>query len=221
MHSQNSLVEYYRARAAEYEKVYAKPERQTDLRALYDLVPAYFAGRRVLEIACGSGYWTRVLGARAASIVALDLAPEMLAIARAQQSTSGAAQFSIGDAFDLAAVPGVVDAAFAGFWWSHVPREDLPRFLSGLNQRLPANSPVLLLDNRYVEGSNWPITRTDTAGNTYQRRRLENQTEHEVLKNFPTRLEVRRAIEASGGSSPTITDLAYYWYASYLTPSSG
>ena len=221
MHSQNSLVEYYRARAAEYEKVYAKPERQTDLRALYDLIPAYFAGRRVLEIACGSGYWTRVLGARAASIVALDLAPEMLAIARAQQSTSGAAQFSIGDAFDLAAVPGVVDAAFAGFWWSHVPREDLPRFLSGLNQRLPANSPVLLLDNRYVEGSNWPITRTDTAGNTYQRRRLENQTEHEVLKNFPTRLEVRRAIEASGGSSPTITDLAYYWYASYLTPSSG
>lgn len=50
------LLEYYRRRAAEYEKVYDKPERQADLRRLRAVVPAYFSQRRVLEVACGTGY---------------------------------------------------------------------------------------------------------------------------------------------------------------------
>lgn len=50
------LAGYYAARAAEYERIYDKPERQAELQRLRALIPAYLAGRSVLEIACGTGY---------------------------------------------------------------------------------------------------------------------------------------------------------------------
>ena len=40
-----ALQTYYARRAAEYERVYAKPERQADLRAIEEWLPAQFSGR--------------------------------------------------------------------------------------------------------------------------------------------------------------------------------
>jgi demethylmenaquinone methyltransferase/2-methoxy-6-polyprenyl-1,4-benzoquinol methylase len=216
----DALVEYYRARAAEYEHVYEKPERQADLRRLHETVPAFLAGRRVLEVACGTGYWTRLIAPRARAVIALDLAPEVLELARARQrEVAGTVDFRLGDAFALDAVDGDVDAAFAGFWWSHLRRDAVDRFLCGLHRRLPPESPVMVLDNRYVEGSNWPITRRDAAGNTYQWRRLDDGSEHEVLKNFPAPSEVEAAVRSAGGADPAVETLDHYWYATYRTGS--
>jgi demethylmenaquinone methyltransferase/2-methoxy-6-polyprenyl-1,4-benzoquinol methylase len=212
-----ALLEYYGARAAEYEKVYAKPERQDDLRALQQLVPSLLRGRRVLDIACGTGYWTRYIAREARSITGCDLSPEVLALARVRQPADHPAEFVTGDAFALHLVPGEFDAVFVGFWWSHVRREDLARFLRGVHGRLPAASCVVIVDNRYVEGSNSAVTRTDGAGNTYQLRRLDDGTEHEVLKNFPSPDDVGTAIDAVGGVEPQVHELGYYWYATYGT----
>lgn len=213
--SMPDLLDYYSARAHEYEQVYAKPERQDDLRHLHELVPAFAAGRRVLEVACGTGYWTRDLATRAASVTASDLSPEVLALARARQPAGDPVQFVRADAYALGEVAGAFDAAFVGFWVSHVLRRDLRRFLDGLHRRLSPGSLAMLIDSRYVEGSNWPVTRTDREGNTYQRRRLNDGTLHEVLKNFLTPAEVRDAIAAAGGSRPAVHELTYYWYATY------
>lgn len=60
------LVDYYRRRAAEYEAIYAIPERQFDLARLREMIPAKLRGARVLEIACGTGYWTQLVAAVAA-----------------------------------------------------------------------------------------------------------------------------------------------------------
>ena len=76
------LIEYYRRRAAEYESIYAKPERQADLAVLRQAVPERFAGRHVLEIACGTGYWTTLVAQRAELILATDAAEEPMAIAK-------------------------------------------------------------------------------------------------------------------------------------------
>jgi hypothetical protein len=45
---------------------------------------------------------------------------------------------------------------------------------------------------------------------------FESGADYEVLKKFPTPLEVRAAIVASGGSEPTVEELPYYWFATYL-----
>jgi hypothetical protein len=76
---------------------------------------------------------------------------------------------------------------------------------------------VIIVDNRYVEGSNAAITRIDDDGNTYQFRRLENDTEHEVLKNFPSTDEIIAHVEATGGVDVDVQDLRYYWIATYHT----
>ncbi len=55
------LVDYYAKRASEYERIYEKPERQNDLEILRNLFRKTLAGRNVLEIACGTGYWTQVV----------------------------------------------------------------------------------------------------------------------------------------------------------------
>ena len=40
----DSLADYYARRAAEYERIYAKPERQADLAALRSRIAGLFAG---------------------------------------------------------------------------------------------------------------------------------------------------------------------------------
>jgi ubiquinone/menaquinone biosynthesis C-methylase UbiE len=209
------ILAYYAARANEYERVYAKPERQQDLRELHLLVPAYLAGRRVLDVPCGTGYWARSIARRAASVTGVDLAPEVLAVARALQPATAPAEFAAGDAFALDRVQGTFDAAFVGFWWSHVARADLQAFLTGLHRRLGTNGFVLVLDNRYVEGSNAAVTRTDAEGNTFQRRTLDSGAEFEIRKNFPTPDEVQAVISKAGGHQIVVRELPFYWYATY------
>src|SRR4051812_47324167 len=75
------LQAYYAARANEYDKIYDKPERQADLRLIERWLPALLSGKTVLEVACGTGYWTRLIAPAASSVVAIDSAPETLRIA--------------------------------------------------------------------------------------------------------------------------------------------
>lgn len=208
------LVDYYRQRAQEYERIYEKPERQADLAALRDLVAREMTGHQVLEIACGTGYWTQVCADRAGSLLAVDLAEETLEIARAKEYPFGKVRFGRADAYRLEEVPGTFTAGLACFWWSHIPRERIPTFLEGWHGRLGPGARVLLLDNRFVEGSSTPLSRTDTQGNTYQRRRLADGTEHEVLKNFPSPEELLAAVQGRA-REPQLTEFPYYWCLSY------
>jgi ubiquinone/menaquinone biosynthesis C-methylase UbiE len=154
MPSESEILAYYAARANEYEKVYAKPERQADLRHLQQLVPIYLTGRRVVDVGCGTGYWTRVIATRAASVTAIDVSPDMVAVARTEQPANLPAEFVTADAFELEQVAGTFDAAFLGFWWSQGAREDLHRFLTGLHRRLVPGALVFVVDDLHVEGSN-------------------------------------------------------------------
>jgi ubiquinone/menaquinone biosynthesis C-methylase UbiE len=129
------LSDYYRDRAAEYDAVYAKPERQDDLATLRGLLTR-LAGGRILEIAAGTGYWTQVLSASAAAITATDINPETLDVARTRRYGPAPVTFQVADAYALEEVPGRFDMAFIGFFWSHILRGDLPRF-----PRWPARSP--------------------------------------------------------------------------------
>jgi SAM-dependent methyltransferase len=212
-----SLLDYYGGRAREYERIYQKPERQADLTTLTILLQNGVAGEDVLEIACGTGYWTERLAPVARSICAVDAAPEALELARGKQYPSRV-RLEQADAYLLGSIPGRFTAGFAAFWWSHVPLNELPRFLGGLHRRLGAGARVTFCDNRFVPGSSTPISRRDAAGNTYQRRRLDNGEEYEVLKNFPLAAELEDILRGEGVTQASLTELTYYWSVSYVVP---
>ena len=211
--SDPALVEYYAQRACEYERIYQKPERQAELAEISRLLAITFANRRVIEIACGTGYWTGILALTARHVTAIDLNEPMLELARAKNLPASRVQFLRGDAFDPGAIPGEFDAGFAGFWWSHVPRQRLPEFVRGFHAKLQANSVVVLIDNQYVEGNSTPISRRDNIGNTFQQRRLEDGRAFEVLKNFPADEEIRHVLRDTAALS--IQRLRHYWCAIY------
>ena len=208
------LVEYYAKRAAEYERIYAKPERQADLTALRKRIGAMFKGRKVLELACGTGYWTEVIAAQAEHVTALDVNEEVLEIARTKRVPAGRVEFTKGSAYDIPGFGRRHDALFAGFWWSHVPLAKMDSFLEKASHAVAPGALIAFLDNRYVEGSSTPLSRADEEGNTYQRRRLDDGSAHEVLKNFPAESElIRRASLA--GSGVHVELLEHYWLLSF------
>lgn len=210
------MAAYYARRAASYEQVYAKPERQADLRLMEAWLAQQFSGRRVLEIACGTGWWTPHGAAHAAHWRATDLNPETMAVARHKTLPAGIVQFQTLDAYTLDGLPveDHFDAAFAGFWWSHVPLARLPGWLDTLHQRLAPGAHVVMLDNRLVAGSSSPVSRRDEGGNTYQMRPLPDGSRHEVLKNFPT---ADQAIAALGSRARDAQWMAceHYWVLHY------
>lgn len=209
-----SLEKYYASRAAEYEKIFEKPERQADLARMRTDIPALFKGERVLEIACGTGYWTPLIAAQAGSVLAIDYAEETLSIARSKTYEKSNARFERCDAYALPAWPQRFSACYAGFWWSHVPLARLDSFLEGLHRRLEPGARVAFMDNRYVEGSSTAISRGDPEGNTYQQRRLADGSSHEVLKNFPSAQEMRLRL-GRFGTDVHFSEYEYYWVATY------
>jgi hypothetical protein len=127
-------------------------------------------------------------------------------IARAKAYERGNVVFQVADAYALPAALGTFDAAFGGFWWSHVPRERRGEFTDSLHARLEPGARVLFLDNRYVEGNSAAIVATDAAGNTYQDRPLADGSVTRIVKNFPRREEMRDF---------AYVELDYYWFAEY------
>jgi demethylmenaquinone methyltransferase/2-methoxy-6-polyprenyl-1,4-benzoquinol methylase len=214
------LVEYYAQRAAEYERIYARPERQADLATLRSHLTRLLTGHDVLELACGTGYWTLLLAPVVRSILATDVSQEALTVARAKTYPAGRVTFAQLDAYHPAGAPGRFTAAFAGFWWSHVPRERLAAFLGAVHRRLGVRALVAFLDNRYVVGSSTPVSRTDERGNTYQVRALADGRTYEVLKNFPAPAELLSAL-AGAATDSSLTELQYYWLLSYRVASAG
>lgn len=215
--SLSPMQSYYVARASEYDGIYQKPERQTDLRAIERWLPSRLAGSTVLEVACGTGYWTQFIAPVAQAVVAIDSAAETLRIAEQRISASNV-EFRIGDAYALSRHGRAFDAAFAGFWFSHVPLQRQREFLLGLNVALEPGAKVVLLDNLYVEGSSSAISGQDADGNTYQSRMLGDGSMHRILKNFPAEAYLRSLAAAGVGESPTFTTWQFYWAFEYVVP---
>ena len=173
-----------------------------------------FGGRDVLEIACGTGYWTGFVAMRAASVLATDVNEEVLELARRKTYPRDNVSFARLDIYSREDFPHPFDAGLAAFWWSHVPRQSQGRFIEHFHRRLQPGAVVVLLDNRYVEGSSTPLARTDEHGNTYQTRTLDDGTRYEVLKNIPDESELTGALGNSALALEYV-ELDYFWYVSY------
>jgi SAM-dependent methyltransferase len=209
----SKMQSYYKKRAPIYDRIYSYPERQEDFRYLETYISEYLSGLDVLEIAAGTGYWTQFIRARANSLLATDTSIETLNIIGTRE-LSKPVSIQVADAYSLDGISDKYNGAFAGLWISHVPRQRLNEFLRSLHQHLSPGAKVLFMDNTLAQCARLPLSHTDTEGNTYQERALDDNTTYTVLKNFPTKDDLLDAT-ASFGKNHKHIELEHFWLLQY------
>ena len=211
---ENSGMEsYYAKRAQEYETIYLKPERQEYIKESKIILKKYFEGKTVLEIACGTGFWTETISKVSKSILAIDINNEMLEIAK-NKKYNCKIDFIQDDSYKLEKVNGNYDSLFSGFWFSHIPKSKIKIFFDIIHNKLNENAIIVFMDNMYVDGSSIPITRFDTDRNSYQIRKLKDNSQYEILKNFYSVNELKDLVQ-DYDNKVVIKDLKYYWILKY------
>jgi SAM-dependent methyltransferase len=193
----DEVTRYYAARADVYDETagYFEEEAEVLREPIKARYRELFKGRDVLEVACGSGYWTRVLGETAASVFAFDINMEILqkAVERCAGLTN--VTFRIADAYTFLGVPTGFDAAVAIFWYSHIPKANIRQFLNALCGVLAPGALVMFCDQLPYEPS---VRVTDEHGDVLEERKLPDGRTFSVIKNFPTEAELRAAIAPFG-----------------------
>ncbi len=188
----NGLTNYYSQRAGEYEEIYNRddPVRQQELEDLGLAMKRVMDKRKILEIACGTGYWTRILAEIAQHVTAIDTSLEMIAVAKESLMSQKKVEFLSADAYRLDLVPGDFDAGVANFWFSHVPKTHIGKFVDGMCRRLGSGSVIFMADNIYIAGIGGELISKPGTEDTYKIRKLADGSKHEVLKNYYDRAQL-------------------------------
>lgn len=207
-------VQYYDLRADEYEEIYRRddPVRQGETAALAADMCEWLRGRSVLELACGTGFWTERLAGAAAHVVAIDAAPRMLAQAAEKPLPPGRVEFRQADAFALDVVEGDFNGGMANFFLSHVPRRRLAALLDSLCDRIGPGGRLFLADSAYIEGLGGELQGPDEHGDCYKLRTLRDGTRWRILKNYFDEAELQRLLTVRA-VEVTIHAGACYWWA--------
>ena len=101
------------------------------------------SGWRVLDLACGTGDLALGAATRGASVVALDLAGPMVALAR-KKPGAGDISWVVGDMTDLPVAGSTFDLVTTGYGLRNVP--DLPRALMEIHRALRPGGVFCSLD---------------------------------------------------------------------------
>jgi ubiquinone/menaquinone biosynthesis C-methylase UbiE len=203
-------AEYYAKMAEHYDAVYDKDERLDDLDEMCDHVAEALEGHIVLEIACGTGFWTEIAAESALSIVATDINENLLELAKTRGLAEDQVSYRVADAYNLPDDLGEFTAILVGFFWSHVARADQEKLLAHWRARFGKDILVVLVDDTYAEGSSPTVARTDLEGNTFQIMTAPDGQRYEVPKNYPSDSGLRKKL-ASSVREIKIERLEYYW----------
>ena len=167
-------VAYYRARAAEYDAT-AYGDGGTAAARI-----AAVAGLRidgdVLELACGTGMWTRALARSARTLTAVDSAEEALRIARARCPRS--VRFEVADVFTWQPARRY-HVVFFAFWLSHVPTQRYPEFFAAVRDWLAPGGRVVFVDEPPSVADKEVLLSAETVART-----LTDGTQHRIVKVF-------------------------------------
>jgi ubiquinone/menaquinone biosynthesis C-methylase UbiE len=215
------MVEYYSQRASEYEEIYHRddPPRQKELAQMAQQLRDACLQRSVLEVACGTGYWTEQIASAATDVTAVDASEGMLQLARQKLGAREGVRFVTGDAYNLDNVPGTFTTGVAMFWFSHVPRARVAEFLEEFHRKLDKGAVVFLADNVNVPGVGGELVNDPNGSDTFKLRQLKDGSHHRILKNYYAQSELRSLLEPYARSLETHFGAAY-WYAKYELASS-
>jgi len=193
-------LRYYRARAPEYDAT-----SYGDERAFVGPIAATIEPLGdVLELACGTGIWTRELAPRAASYLAVDAAPEMLAFAAANLEGLDV-ELRCADVFDLN-LSREFDTVFFAAWISHVPPARFAEFWASVASVLRPGGRAVFLDELPARA----VHESGLAG-SLTTRTLGDGSRHEIVKVFYEPADLIARLRDLGWTA-TVTTTANDWY---------
>ena len=209
------LKDYYSERAAEYESIYNRPDksRLKEQRLIARKIIQLFNRKYVLEIACGTGYWTKFLDQAYARVLATDISLEMLDLA-SSKGFNPTIQFVAADAYNPPISRPKFDGAMANFWFSHIPRDKTKSFLSTLHNRLNPEATVLIVDSVFKKNLGGELVKKGNRRDTYKKRTLLSGKKFSILKNYYSKSELEN-IFSEFGKKLQIIYLSNFWLATY------
>ena len=186
------MEKYYSNRAREYEKIYNRNDntRQQEQNEIKDKIREVFMNKSVLEVACGTGYWTEIISQVADTLTATDISEETLIEARKKNLEFRNVDLKIADSYKLDKIEGKFNAGCANFWFSHIPKSRIEEFIEGFHKRLEQGSVVFMADNVYVPHIGGELISKPNEEDTYKIRELSNGEKYEILKNYYTAYEL-------------------------------
>ena len=154
-------IAYYRARAGEYDEWWFRAGRydrgadfnaqwHAETAAVEAALASWLAARRpghVLELACGTGLFTRLIAPRVARLTAIDASSEVIEINRARVD-AGNVDYVQADLFAWRPTQRY-DAIFFSFWLSHVPEQRFAEFWQLVAAALAPRGVVYLIDSAF------------------------------------------------------------------------
>ena len=191
------MLDYYNERAPEYEEAYTlgtgtasitDPGVFTTEAAVLAAIVRRFAKGRVMDLACGTGYWLPHYAASASSIALFDQSEKMLDECRKKidrYDLRDRVTLLKGDVFEHEFDTGAYDSVLVGFLFSHLTESQEASAFLALRKMLGTTGHFLILD------SAWSAERAkanDKVGR--QERRLNDGTRFEVYKRYFDREDV-------------------------------
>ena len=151
-------IEYYRARAEEYDEWWFRTGRydrgEEQRQAWFGEVATVEAALQqagpaghILELACGTGLWTRHLVERATALTAVDASPEVLRL-NVERVRSPRVEYVQTDLFQWRPDKRY-DFVFFGFWLSHVPEHRFEKFWQMVRSALRPGGQAFFVDNLF------------------------------------------------------------------------
>lgn len=215
---------YYRARAREYDRWWLREGRFdhgeqsnarwfTDVAALEAEFARFGPSGDVLELACGTGLWTRHLVGRARRLVAVDAAPEVLAINRGRVAGNNV-EYVQADLFDWVPPADAFDVCFFGFWLSHVPESRFDDFWGAVQTALKPGGRVLFFDSARAEHSGARDHVAPVDGADTMTRRLDDGSEFRIVKRYYEPAELERRLAAIGWDIEARRTAEFFIYGS-------
>ena len=172
-------MRYYAERAPEYDDWWYRRSRYTrdaeherrwllDVAELEERLRSFAPRGDVLELAAGTGIWTRRLVPTANRMVAVDANAETLAL------NTSAAELVVADIFSWRP-PQQFDVVFFSFWLSHVPEDRFAEFWALVRSALRPDGRVFLIDSGPPEAA---------GDGELQVRQLADGREFTIVKRF-------------------------------------
>lgn len=173
---------YYRARAQEYHESIFRVGRYSlgegeqddvidDMQQALAFIGQLGPYQDILELACGTGIWTRQLLAIGESVTALDASLEMIEV---NNATTHDPRVQYQQVNLLAWEPDQqYDLVFFAFWLSHVPPERVTSFLQTVSKAVRPGGQLIIVDQWAPTEGDKQAVETDII---HKRALLDGQT---------------------------------------------